>query len=556
MNDELEIIKKQLSEMAGILNAVPGERFEIKGAQTLLIVQRRMEDSELQRELSVYTHLFSKEELPSVTELSNAAVAFVKIKTLCEAGKMDFDQVSIRELIKEFNAQKTKVINIIHLSKVNALTAEDYQKEVIKKTLDKSERYLKAFEDEAKRAEKKIEKEPDSLIKAKEEEKQEEEKEEKPLKPKRHIFSELGEKIADFVERVRHKKEVSSLLKEEEAKQADSRCEEIPFYDAALKYTESHVCKDIPEFSVFLRKGNVYFGRTKNAVAGVYDNRDQSLLELMNVSKDFIQFLTTDLLSGEYALKPFEDSEKKAMQLYFNYTCVCFEKHIGKTLSVQEYLHFKDYYNKLVLAMFDLEEKERSDYYRALEIADSYICYMKGYDLTVSDDKEDIIRNIIAGRNLNYIGDLDLILEIHVVCDEAREKLLELSESICYFNGKEEDSEEQVTFTDDPVDFQGAKIVVEVMDETGRISDEAMFSAENIDIAVTDYLGKDVPLKRIGIERSGVRTYFFTGKTGAMSISAVTNEIRNAWTDEEKAFFEAIEQKLNKTMMRIGGYSI
>ena len=378
----------------------------------------------------------------------------------------------------------------------------------------------------------------------------------KPLKPKRHIFSELGEKIAGFVEAIRHKKEVNSLLKEEEAKRADSRCEEIPFYDAALKYTESRVCKDIPEFSVFLRKGNVYFGRTKNAVAGVYDNRDQSLLELMNVSNDFIQFLTTDLLSGEYALKPFEDSEKKAMQLYFNYTCVCFEKHIGKTLSVQEYLHFKDYYNRLVLAMFDLEEKERSDYYRALEIADSYIGYMKGYDLTVSDEKEDIIRNIIAGRNLNYIGDLELILEIHVVCDEAREKLLELSESIRYFNGKEEHSEELVTFTDDPVDFRGARIVIEVMDEAGRLADEAMFSAENLDIAVTDYLGKDVPLKRIGIEKSGVRTYFFTGKTGAMSIPAVTSEIRNAWTDEEKAYFEAIEQKLNKTMMRIGGYSI
>ena len=556
MNDELEIIKKQLPEMAGILNAVPGERFEIKGAHTLLIVQRRMEDSELQRELSVYTHLFSKDELPSVTELSNAAVAFVKIKTLCEAGKTDFDQVSIRELIKEFNAQKTKVLNIIHLSKVNALTAEDYQKQVIKKTLDKSEKYLKAFEDEAKRAEKKIEKEPDSLVKAKDEEKPEEESKEKPLKPKRHIFSEFGEKIAGIIEGIRHKKEVKFLLKEEEAKQADSRCEEIPFYDAALKYTESHVCKDIPEFSVFLRKGNVYFGRTKNAVAGVYDNRDQSLLELMNVSKDFIQFLTTDLLSGEYALKPFEDSEKKAMQLYFNYTCVCFEKHIGKTLSVQEYLHFKDYYNRLVLAMFDLEEKDRNDFYRALEIADSYIGYMKGYDLTVSDDKEDIIRNIIAGKNLNYIGDLNLILEIHVVCDEAREKLLELSESICYFNGKDEVLEQEATFTDDPVDFRGAKIVIEVMDEAGRLADEAMFSAENLDIAVTDYLGKDVTLKRIGIEKSGVRTYFFTGKTGAMSIPAVTSEIRNAWTDEEKAYFEAIEQKLNKTMMRIGGYSI
>ena len=556
MNDEIEIIKKQLPDMAGILNAIPGERFEIKGAQTLLIVQRRMEDTELQRELSVYTHLFSKEGSPGVTELSNAAVSFVKIKTLCEAGKTDFDQVSIRELIKEFHAQKTKVVNIIHLSKVNALTAEDYQKEVIQKTLDKSEKYLKAFEDEIKRAEKKIEKEPESLIKAKEEVIPSEEEEVKPLKPKRNVFSEIVEKLAGFFESIRHKREVKSLLKEEESKLADSRCEEIPFYDGALKYTESHVCKDIPEFSIFLRKGNVYFGYTRNATAGVYDNRDQSLLELMNVSKDFIQFLTTDLLSGEYILKPFEDSEKKAMQLYFNYICVCFEKHIGKNLSVQEYLHFKDYYNRLVLMMFDLEEKERSDYYRALAVADSYVGYMKGYDLTVSDDKEDIIRNIIAGKSLNYVGDLELILENHVVCDEAREKLLELSESIRYFHGMVETVEVESSIPENPVDFKGAKIVVEVLDEAGRLSDEALFSSDNLEIAVTDYLGKDVPLKRIGIEKEGVRTYFFTGKTGAMSISAITNDVRNAWTGEERTYFEAIEQKLNQTMIRIGGYAI
>ena len=556
MNDEIEIIKKQLPDMAGILNAIPGERFEIKGAQTLLIVQRRMEDTELQRELSVYTHLFSKESSPGVTELSNAAVSFVKIKTLCEAGKTDFDQVSIRELIKEFHAQKTKVVNIIHLSKVNALTAEDYQKEVIQKTLDKSEKYLKAFEDEIKRAEKKIEKEPESLIKAKEEVIPSEEEEVKPLKPKRHVFSEIVEKLSGFFENIRHKREVKSFLKEEEGKMADSRCEEIPFYDGALKYTESHVCKDIPEFSIFLRKGNVYFGYTRNATAGVYDNRDQSLLELMNVSKDFIQFLTTDLLSGEYILKPFEDSEKKAMQLYFNYICVCFEKHIGKNLSVQEYLHFKDYYNRLVLMMFELEEKERSDYYRALAIADSYVGYMKGYDLTVSDDKEDIIRNIIAGKSLNYVGDLELILENHVVCDEAREKLLELSESIRYFHGMVETVEVETSIPENPVDFKGAKIVVEVLDEAGRLSDEALFSSDNLEIAVTDYLGKDVPLKRIGIEKEGVRTYFFTGKTGAMSISAITNDVRNAWTGEERTYFEAIEQKLNQTMIRIGGYAI
>ncbi len=556
MNDEIEIIKKQLPEMAGILNAVPGERFELKCSQTLLIVQRRMEESELQRQLSIYTTLFSKEDVPMSTELSNAAVAFVKIKTLCEAGRNDFDAVSTRELIKEFNAQKTKVLNIIHLSKVNALTAEDYQKEVIRKTLDKSEMYLRAFEEEVRRAEKRIEKEPESLIRPKEEEKVSVEEEVKPLKPKKHYISDFVDKVSDLFEKRRNKKAERSFLKEEEAKQADSKCEEIPYYDAALKYTESHVCKDIPEFSVFLRKGNVYFGLTKNAVAGVYDNRDQSLLELMNVSKDFIQFLSTDILSGEYVLEAFSDAEKKAMRLYFNYICICFEKHIGKSLSIQEYLHFKDYYNRLVLAMFDLEEKDRSDYYRALALADSYIGYMLSYDLTVSDEKEDIIRNIIAAKSLNYVGDIELILEIHVVSEEAKEKLLELSEGIRYFNGKEEEAVDSEGFDDDPVDFMGAKVVVEVLDEAGRVSDEALFSPDNVNIAVSDYLGKDVPGKRIGIERAGVRTYFFTGKTGAMSIPAITSDIRNAWNDEDRAFFEKVEQKLNKTMIRIGGYSI
>ncbi|MBR9945702.1 hypothetical protein KE530_04395 [Clostridiaceae bacterium Marseille-Q4145] len=37
--------------------------------------------------------------------------------------------------------------------------------------------------------------------------------------------------------------------------------------------------------------------------------------------------------------------------------------------------------------------------------------------------KEDIIKNIIAEKNLNYVGDLKLILEIHVVCEDARESL-------------------------------------------------------------------------------------------------------------------------------------
>lgn len=553
MSDELEIIKRQLPEMAGILNAIPGERFELKCAQTLLIVQRRMEESELQTQLAIYNHLFSKEGTASITDLSNVAVAYVKIKTLCEAGNSNFDQISIRELIKEFHAQETKVLNIIHLSKVNALAAEDYQKEIIKRTLNKSEKYLKAFADEIKRAEKKIEKDPVSLIQPKEQVSGTC-VEETPKKSKSHIFSMIFDKVVGWVEGFRYRKDVNSFLKKEEARQADSRCEEIPFYEKILKYTERHICKDIPEFSIFLKRGNVYFGKTGNVNAGVYMNQDQSLLELMNVSQDFIQFMTTDLLNGQYELKAFTDSEKKAMQLYFNYVCVCFEKHIGRELSVQEYLHFKDYYNRLILMMFALEEKKQDDYYRALSIADNYITYMQGYDLTVSDGKEEIIKNIIAEKNLNYVGDLKLILEIHVVCEDARESLQSLIEKIRYFHGtnKSEDPEK----TEEPVDLKGAKIVVEILDEMGQISDEAIFSASNIEIAVMDYLKKNAIGKRIGIEKNGVKTYFFAGKRGGMSIPILANETRAAWNEDERIYFEKIEQKISETIIKIGGYSI
>ena len=44
--NELEVLKKELPEMVSIMNALPGDRFDMKSAQTILIVQRRMEQSE------------------------------------------------------------------------------------------------------------------------------------------------------------------------------------------------------------------------------------------------------------------------------------------------------------------------------------------------------------------------------------------------------------------------------------------------------------------------------------------------------------------------------
>lgn len=55
--NELEVLKKQLPEMASIMNALPGNRFDMKSAQTILIVQRRMAQSELSKQLGIYVKL-------------------------------------------------------------------------------------------------------------------------------------------------------------------------------------------------------------------------------------------------------------------------------------------------------------------------------------------------------------------------------------------------------------------------------------------------------------------------------------------------------------------
>lgn len=80
--NELEVLKKALPEMVSIMNALPGERFDMKSAQTILIVQRRMEQSELSKQLGIFAQLLSKNEPATMDDLVAAAVAYIRIKTL------------------------------------------------------------------------------------------------------------------------------------------------------------------------------------------------------------------------------------------------------------------------------------------------------------------------------------------------------------------------------------------------------------------------------------------------------------------------------------------
>ena len=99
---ELNILSKLLGDMAAVLNVTPGSVYSDKNADTLLVMQRRMADCELKCQLTVYNEIFSKEKGASIIDITNSAVAFIKIKILVDAKADNFDAYTLRELIKEF----------------------------------------------------------------------------------------------------------------------------------------------------------------------------------------------------------------------------------------------------------------------------------------------------------------------------------------------------------------------------------------------------------------------------------------------------------------------
>ena len=58
--DEIQLIEKLLPQMAEVMNILPGEEFRMKDSDTLLILQRRMEKSDLCMELCAFNELFTE----------------------------------------------------------------------------------------------------------------------------------------------------------------------------------------------------------------------------------------------------------------------------------------------------------------------------------------------------------------------------------------------------------------------------------------------------------------------------------------------------------------
>ena len=526
---EQAIIKQSLNGMAQIINAIPGETYANKEAETLLIMQHRLPESDLKKQIEIYNAIFAKQGGASISDITDSAIAYVKIKVLSEAELLDFDAKSLRDLIKECRVNIDKTTNILRLSKTHLLTADEFQKEKIEKTAKKNEAFISALEEVIAEVEKRIERMPKPLeLPEREFDFADEDKEakkpvqDKPIQPKASVT----ERIQKFISSGREKREMEERLKDVEKEDAETECKEIPFYDKTLYATEVMPCKDFGCYSLLKRKDNVYFGLTKNLKEKVYDNKDQSLIELTEITEEFLQFMTADVLTEEYELHAFTEDEKIGMRMYFNFVSKCFEKHIGNTLTVSEYLAFKRYYNRLVREVMRLDEEKHRNYYRALPIAEDYMELMVSYNMVLSESKREIVEGIIAGKSDAYLENLDLIIEHHIVDEEAKKDLLLLKERIVYFADEDHFCKPDKELEPDkakPVQvlpagfipqipmFQqaGAPLIgnmyftLQCLNENREVVDEAYFATANMPQAMEDYRNKEAYIKRFGLIQDG-----------------------------------------------------
>ena len=526
---EQAIIKQSLNGMAQIINAIPGETYANKEAETLLIMQHRLPESDLKKQIEIYNAIFAKQGGASISDITDSAIAYVKIKVLSEAELLDFDAKSLRDLIKECRVNIDKTTNILRLSKTHLLTADEFQKEKIEKIAKKNEAFISALEEVIAEVEKRIERMPKPLeLPEREFGFADEDKEaKKPVQDKPiQLKASVTERIQKFISSGREKREMEERLKDVEKEDAETGCKEIPFYDKTLYATEVMPCKDFGCYSLLKRKDNVYFGLTKNLKEKVYDNKDQSLIELTEITEEFLQFMTADVLTEEYELHAFTEDEKIGMRMYFNFVSKSFEKHIGNTLTVSEYLAFKRYYNRLVREVMRLDEEKHRNYYRALPIAEEYMELMASYNMVLSESKREIVEGIIAGKSDAYLENLDLIIEHHIVDEEAKKDLLLLKERIVYFADEDHFCKPDKELEPDkakpvqilPAGFipqipmyqqAGAPLIgnmyftLQCLNENREVVDEAYFATANMPQAMEDYRNKEAYIKRFGLIQDG-----------------------------------------------------
>lgn len=566
VGDELVLVGRLLPAMSGVSNITEGEVFHLKEASALLVLQRRLAESDFKQQLTIYNELFSNNKGLSLEEIKAGVKAYISIKVLVDAGRMDFDGLSFRGLIKEYRSQIAKQTNIIRLSKANLLSAESFQREMIEKTICKNEALIQLFEAEIVSIEQLIARTPayaatkeepvsaETIVEGRKAKEVEEPKDKKP-----GLIASLLQRYSKSKEKREEQMLIAEHLRKVEIDASKTVCKEIPYYERSLMATEVLPCKDMKAYCILKKKDNVYIGLTERLSGRLYDNSDQSLIELTEISEEFIQFMTEDLLSGEYKLKPFDTGEKQAMYAYFDFVGSMFAKNIGVTVSVSEYMAFKGYYNRLIDECNELEKKARSEYYRALPLIDDYLSYMDAYGMVYSDSKARLLERLVKGAGVDFAEELQLLIGNHMVDKNAIERLLDVIQKLRYFTeapleeefSKENENDGRLIGYED---LTRLAIKLQCLDCNERVVDEAIYATGNIKVAVKDYLCRKGYVKRIGLLADTKEIYLYSSKNGALSVPLLTEQVKRIKGIDEGAEAQLIrfyEEQIRKLMIEL-----
>ena len=558
LNDEFQILNKIKGSMGEVVNAEVGKVFTIESADTLSIIQRRLQDCDLKHELELYGEIFTKKKGVTIDDIAKSEVSFLRVLSLIKSENYNFDMSIYENLLGDLQIQVEKLKNIIHLTKVSASATGDFKSGELDLVGQKNERIKQELEEEILNIKEKM-KNYQPTVKNIEPEKDKNSENDSLEKENRkfHKVEKKSDKKKSDKSKVDKNKEKSSLfgkllkpattkqetfkeIKEDEFYHSKTRCREIPYLQEKLVFTKSKPCRDIPEFTLYRKKELIFFGRTDLAKKRTYNNQSGELLELTKANEEFYLCMTEDVEN----LKKLEISEE-TMLMYFEFMNFCFEKYMGNVLSANEYVQFKETYNVLIAKYYLECQKQQQIYCDAMRLVDEYLIFIKCFLISEECDRQELIRQMLNHETDLMLQKLKEIKEEHMVTELVLNQVDMLMNDIAKFHIEsdenardtieeaieeaiEETIEKQSFVSEEKAQDGGVRdvrqiaeiigtgrkkkkkmqVIVQVLDTNYKILDEAVYAKENIMQALYDLNNKNGKLKRIGI-RSEDKEIFF-----------------------------------------------
>ena len=482
MNSDFSILEKHTGTLGSIIDAVPDKVFVLDGGimDSLSILERRMPDGMLKRALSDYNRIFSKSNHVTVEDICTAAGAYIKIKVLAERQESDVNAYSLEILKAEYQQAIQKTNKLISLTNIQKQSLMGLPSDEIQQRIDKYYALIEGYNRELTSLSDICIKEPDatsnapdsssdiglevessfmptteavetaylnegeqpeSAVSTSEADPQPDEAanptyiirqpvpvpESPAPKIKKSLFSFLSGKKKD----VSASQTVASSAAPFSNKRITS-CGEKPFNRRFLVFDEYVSCKDLPTYILLKAKQSIYFGAENKISGNRYDNTDGSLYILTAATDDFMQFMSVDLLSGEYELRPFSPDEKYGLQLYFNFMMTTI-KNMDISYRTNEKSAFLKYYNQLLQTIWKMENQVREDLSRARLLCETYESYMSCFNYPCIDDTEHIIDNLLLGDATAYISDIQTVIDSFVTEAYQKKMFITLMNDLKYF---------------------------------------------------------------------------------------------------------------------------